>query len=173
MQMAPIVVEPFEIPRHWPRIGGIEFGRDRSAAAVLLAWDREADRLYVTQSYSLRDAGPVVHAAALRPWGASLPWAWRAGEPLAGLYRQQGLKLLAEPAVIGDGRRELLDRIGTGRFKAFRHLDDWFEAFGRRQDGDAAGLVGASCSATAMHRFSEIGGGAWSKPLLYPPAGIV
>jgi hypothetical protein len=167
-----IAVEPFDLPRHWPRIGGIELDRD-DAAAVLLAWDREADCLYATQCYAVKGADPVVVAAALRPWGAWLPWAWRAGEPLAELYRRQGLNLLPEPADIGDGWRELLDRIATARFKVFRHLGDWVGAFEHRLDLHAAGLVGASCSAAAMRRFGEAGGGAWSKPLRYPPTGVV
>jgi hypothetical protein len=166
-----IAVEPFEIPCRWPRIGGLAFDNE-GAAAVLLAWDREADCLYATQCYGARGAGAVVDAAALRPWGASLPWAWRADEPQAELYRRQGLKLLAEPAVAGDGSRELTDRIASGRFKAFRHLADWFAEFRRRRDGHVAGLIGASCNAAAMRRFGEVGDG-WSKRLRYPPAGVV
>ena len=37
-----ITCEPFEIPDHFPRIGGMDFGWDHPFAAVELAWDRDA-----------------------------------------------------------------------------------------------------------------------------------
>jgi phage terminase large subunit-like protein len=68
--VADIAVEPFAIPKHWPLIGGLDFGWDHPTAAVRLAWDRDADCLYVTHSYRQAEATPVVHAAVLRGWGA-------------------------------------------------------------------------------------------------------
>jgi phage terminase large subunit-like protein len=192
---ATVAVEPFEIPRHWPRIGGIDFGWDHPTAAVLLAWDREADCFYVTQTYRMKEATPVIHAAALRPWGAWLPWAWPAdglqhdkgsGEPLAEQYRQQGLNLLSEHATFADGSVgveagifEMLSRMQTGRWKVFRHLKEWFDEFRlyHRKDGRIVklgdDLLSASRYAMMMRRFAETDGGAWSKPLRYGPTGIV
>ena len=68
-----IAVDAFEIPRHWAQIGGLDFGWDHPTAAVRLAWDRDADCLYVTNAYRQREATPVVHAAALRAWGDVAP----------------------------------------------------------------------------------------------------
>jgi phage terminase large subunit-like protein len=70
LPVADIAVEPFAIPKHWPLIGGLDFGWDHPTAAVRLAWDRDADCLYVTHSYRQAEATPVVHAAVLRGWGA-------------------------------------------------------------------------------------------------------
>jgi Terminase RNaseH-like domain len=63
---AEIAVEPFAVPAHWPQIGGIDFGWDHPTAAVRLAWDRDADCVYVTHAYRLKEATPVLHAASLR-----------------------------------------------------------------------------------------------------------
>lgn len=140
-----ITVDPVEIPRHWARIGGMDFGWDHPFAAVELAWDRDADIVYVTKAYRKREATPVIHAAALKPWGKWLPWAWPhdglqhdkgSGEQLAEQYRSQGLEMLSERATFEDGTfgveaglMEMLDRMQTGRWKVFRHLNEWFEEF--------------------------------------------
>ena len=60
---------PNHWPGHWPRIGGMDFGYDHPFAAVELVWDRDTDTVYVTRSFRHREGSPVLHAAALRPWG--------------------------------------------------------------------------------------------------------
>jgi hypothetical protein len=140
IEEATLAVDAFDIPAHWPQIGGLDFGWDHPTAAVRLAWDRDADCIYVTSAYRVKEATPVIHAAALRPWGTWLPWAWPhdglqhskdSGEPLAEQYRRQGLPLLPEHARFEDGSSgveaglfEMLGRMQTGRWKVFRHLED-------------------------------------------------
>jgi len=155
-------VAAFAIPAHWPQIGGLDFGWDHPTAAVKLAWDRDGDALYVTHAHRLRAATPVVHVAAVKPWGADhagkqwLPWAWPkdgyqhekgTGGTLAQAYRAQGLRMLDEHAQFdeasgrGDsveaGLTELIGFMETGRFKVFDHLEDWFDEFRlyHRKDG--------------------------------------
>ncbi len=137
-----IVVDPFLIPKHWPQIGGLDFGWDHPTAAASLAWDRDSDIVYLTRDYRQRQATPILHAAALKPWGTWMPWAWphdgnndtAAGENLATQYRAQGLKMLPERATFLDGSNsveaglmDMLDRMQTGRFKAFRTCGAWLE----------------------------------------------
>jgi phage terminase large subunit-like protein len=61
--------EPREFPDHWPRIGGMDFGWTHAFAACEVVWDREGDTIYVNRTHRMSEATPVVHAAALRPWG--------------------------------------------------------------------------------------------------------
>src|SRR3569623_2089680 len=105
-------IEAFVVPSHWPMIGGLDFGWDHPTGAVKLAWDRDADCLYVVASYGRREQTPIIHAAALKPWGADMPWAWPhdglqhdkgSGEQLAAQYEAQGLKMLPERATFDDG----------------------------------------------------------------------
>ena len=49
-----LAIEHREFPRHWPRIGGMDFGWDHPFAAVELVWDRDTDTVYVTKTYCLR-----------------------------------------------------------------------------------------------------------------------
>lgn len=173
-----IKVAPFAIPNDWAQIGGMDFGYDHPFGAVRLAWDRDADVVYVVAAYRERLATPVIHAAALRPWGLWLPWAWPhdglqhdkgSGEELAKQYRDQQLNMLPERATFEDGGNgveagvtDMLDRMQTGRLKVFSHLEDWFEEFRlyHREEGrivkKADDLLSATRYALMMRRFAEV-----------------
>jgi phage terminase large subunit-like protein len=196
IEEAAIAVDGFDIPRHWPLLGGIDFGWDHPTAAVRLALDRDADCVYVTHAYRLREATPVLHAATLRAWGERLPFAWPhdglqhsrdSGEQLAEQYRRHGLAMLRERATFADGTSgveagifEMLDRMQTGRWKVFRHLEDWFQEFRvyHRKEGRVMklgdDLISASRYAMMMLRYARtMQDDAWSKPIKYGPSGLV
>jgi Terminase RNaseH-like domain/Terminase large subunit, T4likevirus-type, N-terminal len=134
----------FEIPQHWPLIGGLDFGWDHPTAAVKLAWDRDADIVYVANAYRRREATPLEHAAVLKPWGG-FPWAWpqdgyqrdkRSGGTLAADYAKYGLRIGGTHAQFPDGGNgveagimAMLGRMQTGRLKVFHHLEDWWTEF--------------------------------------------
>lgn len=168
-----IVCDPFPIPAHWPQIGGMDFGWDHPSAFVTLAWDRDADIIYVTREYRKSQATPIIHAAAVKPWGVGdngnqwLPWAWPhdghqhdkgGGEQLSQLYREQGLRLNDQCASFDDDRRnsveaglmEMLDRMQTGRWKVFKTCQLWVEEFRlyHRKDGKVVALVDDLLSAS-------------------------
>ncbi len=173
-----IRVEPFEVPRHWVQIGGLDFGWDHPFAAALCAWDRDADVFYVTRCYREREATPIIHAASLKPWGPWLPWAWPhdglqhdkgSGEQLAAQYRGQGLVMLPERATFDDGTNgveagisDMLQRMQTGRFKVFSTAGEWFEEFRlyHRKDGrivkERDDVISASRYALMMKRFARV-----------------
>lgn len=150
---ATIKCDPFEIPEWWPRLGAMDFGYDHPFAAVELAFDADTDCIYVTKAFRQSKTTPLLHAAALKPWGSWLPWAWPhdglqhdkgSGEQLAKLYKAQGLKLHGEHAThkaggfgTEAGIIEMLDRMQSGRLKAFASLGEWFEEFRlyHRKDG--------------------------------------
>src|SRR5262249_25786868 len=108
-----IICEHRDIPQHWPRIGGMDFGWTHAFAAVELAWDRDADVIYVVRTYRVKETTPIVHAGALRAWGKELRWAWPrdgnretlegAGIALCAQYREQGLNMLHEFAHYMEG----------------------------------------------------------------------
>jgi phage terminase large subunit-like protein len=170
-----ILVDPFPIPKHWVQIGALDFGWDHPTAAASLAWDRDRDVIYVTRDYRRSEAPVVIHAAAVKPWGLWLPWAWphdgnndtAAGKNLASQYRDQGLKLLPEKATFEDGSNsveagimEMLDRMMTGRWKVFRTCTAWIEErrLYHRKDGKIVKLkddvISASRYALMMKRFA-------------------
>src|SRR6516162_7724006 len=173
-----IACEQPDFPGYWPRIGGMDFGWEHPFAAVELVWNNDADTVYVTKCYRVREATAVIHAAALRLWGARLPWAWPrdgrretlegAGKPLADQYRAQGLEMLHEHAQFEDGSvsveagiADMLIRMEGGRFKVLKHLNEWFEEFRlyHRKDGrvhkEGDDLMSATRYAVMMLRYAE------------------
>jgi hypothetical protein len=171
-----IKVKAFDVPESWVQIGGIDFGWDHPTAACRIAWDRDSDVIYVTASYGVREAVPLIHAAALKAWGSWLPWVWPhdglqhdkgSGEAIAEQYRRQGLNMLPERATFEDGSSgleagicEMLERMQTGRWKVFEHLEDWFAEFRlyHRKDGRIVKLdddrISAARYAMMMKRFA-------------------
>lgn len=174
---AKIIVEPFEVPKEWARIGGLDFGWEHPTAAVKLAWDREADVMYVVAEYRVREATPLIHAGALRGWGKDMPWAWphdgmqsgpTDGAKLAKQYKEHGLKLLADNAKnpgggigVEAGVMTMLERFQTGRLKIFSScvqvLDEY--RFYHREEGkivpDYDDLLSACRYAIMMARFAR------------------
>jgi len=144
---------PVTLPSHWPRIVGIDFGWDHPTAAAWLAWDRDTDTVHVYDAYRVREATPLVHAAAIKSKGAWIPVAWPhdglqhdkgSGEQLAEQYKKHGLAMLKDRATFDDGSNgveaglmDMLDRMQTGRLKVAKHLHDWWEEFRlyHREDG--------------------------------------
>lgn len=140
-----ITVDPFPIPRTWAQINGMDFGWDHPFAAINCAWDRDADVFYVCKEYAARETTPIMHAAAIKPWGSWIPCAWphdglqhdkQSGIALAKAYEAQGLKMCLEKATFEDGSNgveagvmEMLDRMQTGRWKVFSTCGGWLGEF--------------------------------------------
>ena len=173
-----IVIDPVPIQRSWAMIGGMDFGWDHPFAAVHMAWDRDRDVFYIIDEYRQREATPIIHAAALRPWGDWLPWAWPhdglqhdkgSGDQLADQYKKQGLKMLPEKATFVDGTNgveagvsDILQAMQTGKFKVFSTCRMWLEEFRlyHREDGkivkERDDLISASRYALMMKRFAVV-----------------
>ena len=173
---ADISVDPFQIPAHWPRINGLDFGWDHPSAAVGCAWDRDADVWYVVQAHKQREAVPLVHAAAVKPWGGWIPTAWPhdglqhdkgSGAQLAKSYADAGLNMLRDRATFSDGTNgveaglmDMLERMMTGRLRVFSNLTEWFDEFRlyHRKDGAVVkkfdDLMSATRYALMMKRFA-------------------
>lgn len=142
-----ITCEPFAIPKHWTEIIGLDIGWDHPTAAANIAWDRDSDVIYITKGYKRREAKPVLHAAAIKPWGVWKPVAWphdalqhdKGGsscEQIKEQYASHGLNMLPEKAThpeggngVEAGLMEMLERMETGRLKVFSNVLDFFAEF--------------------------------------------
>jgi len=71
-----IKCEPFEIPNHWPRICGMDYGWDHPTTAAWIAWDRDSDIVYIYDSYTQAKEVPAVHAAAINARPKWIPVIW-------------------------------------------------------------------------------------------------
>ena len=71
----------------------------------------------MSRVHRLKEATPIEHAAAIRPWGKDLRWSWPrdgkretlegAGVALAEQYKAQGLNMLHEHAQFEDAACQL------------------------------------------------------------------
>lgn len=170
-------VEPFEIPRHWFEIGGLDIGWDHPTAAVRLVWDRDTETKYVTHEYRRSKAIPLLHAEHLKNWGEKMAWAWPhdalaaekgTGNSLKELYVKHGLNMLEIHAQLEDGGTgveagifAMLEDMEAGKFKVFSTCRQWFEeqAVYHRKDGKIVkefdDLMAATRYAYVMLRFSN------------------
>ena len=154
------------------------FWLDHPFAAVEMVWDRDTDTVYVVKTHRLKEATPPLHAAAIERWGKDLPWAWPrdgrretlegAGVALVNQYTTQGwtcctsMRSLRMVSVsVEAGLMDMLDRMQTGRFKVFKHLNDWLEEFRlyHRKDGKVVkeddDLMAATRYALMMLRYAS------------------
>ncbi len=170
---------PFKIPDHWARIKGVDFGIDHPAAGAALAWDRDNDVVYLYDCYRQPGQTALYHAAWLKKRDPWVPVAWPHdgmnrdkgnAKPLRDQYREHGAKMLANSARYdndkGGGQAvepiiiEMLERMQTGRFKAFENLSEFFEEFRgyHRKDGRIVALkddiLKAVFYAVMMRRFA-------------------
>jgi len=175
-----IICEQFKVPDHFRRICGIDFGIGHNFAAVWLAYDADMDIVFVTDAWRVKGQTPAYHAAALKARGEQIPVAWPhdghirdkgSGTVLVEQYRAHDVNTLGmsaryenktgggqprEPAVM-----DILERMRTGRFKVFRHLEQWLEEkrMYHRKDGQIVAerddLMSASQYGVMMIRFAD------------------
>lgn len=166
----------FAIPKNWKQIIGMDFGWDHPTAAVRFAYDEENDCIHVISAYRQSEATPLIHAAAIKPWGEWVPVAWphdalqhdKSGDQYRKLYADHGLSMLSEHASYADkrgngveeGLMDLLQRMQTGRFKIDQTLSQWWEEFRmyHRKDGKVVkerdDLMSATRYACMMLRYA-------------------
>jgi len=147
-------VDPIQIPEHWRRISGIDFGFNHPTAWVNIAYDADADIIYVTEAVKIKRTIIMEVASQLKHKGANkVPVAWphdglkhdpTSGRTVRDIYEQEGLKMLPEkfsnppsPGMnegtggigIEAGVAALINRMETDRFKVFSTCTEWFEEF--------------------------------------------
>ena len=179
-----ITCDAFDIPEHWTRIAGIDFGIDHPTAWVAIAWDRDTDTVYVYDAYAKSGELPSAHANNIAKRGGKLiPTAWphdglitdkTSGAKLRDMYSDEGVRMLPEKFSNPDkadgssggngvefGIMEIFMRMQSGRFKVFSHLTEWFQEFRGyyRKDGKINkvrdDLMDATRYACLSVRFAE------------------
>lgn len=124
-----IVCDPFEIPEHFKRCAGMDFGWSNPTAVVWLAHDRDADIVYAYAEYAQSELSPQSHTNNILAKGDWIPIvcdpAGQAGgqadgEALMHKYSQHGLNLTKADNSVEAGLQEVYERMLTGRLKIFR-----------------------------------------------------
>ena len=132
-----IGVKPFQIPNHWPRAYGLDFGwSPHPTAAVWAAWDRDADVIYIYSEHRMKMELPEVHAAAIKmrgDWikGNSETAGTNAsdGQRMIEIYRNLGLHLISAKKEKESNIFDMRSRVETGRLKVFNSCIMWREEY--------------------------------------------
>lgn len=165
------------VPESWAKIWGIDFGIYHPFAAVLIAWDKDADIIHVLRAIRMKGALPLQHAVPMKMVGADVPVAWpqdgmkrdtATGATAADSYKAQGLRMLPMHATFPSGSvsteegvLEMNERMTTGRFKVAADLMEWFDEFDNYHRHEALivkvddDLMSATRIALMMKRFAK------------------
>ncbi|WP_440682122.1 terminase large subunit domain-containing protein [Cysteiniphilum halobium] len=128
-----ITVAPFDIPKHWARVYGLDFGWTNPTAALFAAIDRDSDVVYLIGEYYVSERTPQQHAHNLIQMNAANmvgvydpageQASQRDGGDLATLYRQSGLKYLIKANnAKEEGVMAVLQRFQSSKLKIFNTL---------------------------------------------------
>ncbi len=156
-----VLTPGIELPRHWARICGIDFGinEDHQQAAAWLAHDRDTDTVYLYDEYKAANSSVIDHASAIKSRGKWIPVAWPhdgghrekgSGNKLKNYYFDEDVAMLSTSACYQSNKlgpqpvepivTEMIDRIRTGRFKVFPHCRMFRDEF-RGLHRDKRGLI--------------------------------
>lgn len=128
-----ILVQPFEIPKHWTRGYGLDVGWN-CTAAMFAAHDRENQIFYLTGEYKRGEATPSVHADVIRSrangWPGFIDPASRGrsqdeGKQLIMAYKNLGLDVVPANNAVDVGIDEIWDMMSAGRWKVFSNLEQY------------------------------------------------
>ena len=141
-----IRIPAFQIPQHWAKLIAVDLGGGQHPfAAVLLAWDRDVDQIFVVDTYKRLVPQLAIHCSALRKWGR-IPVCWphdagaqsrgAEGRTYAQMMQAEGLDMLPSHATHTDGSffvepgiQMIQDRLSQGKLRVFEHLLDWFDEY--------------------------------------------
>jgi phage terminase large subunit-like protein len=141
--MNELKVEPFEIPKHWFVINGMDFGWDHPQAHIQLVWDRDSDIFYLTNGWKKSKKQPFEAWHCVKPWAEDIPTAWPAdglqtekgsAKEQRSYYSEAGFFMLPSHATWEDGGNgvwagigQLNELMNTGRLKVFSNLHEVFD----------------------------------------------
>src|SRR5215217_1665653 len=124
------LIDPFDLPEHWPKAYGMDVGWNRTAA-VWGSWDRTSDVVYLYSEHYMGQAEPSIHADAIKARGEWIPGAVDPasqgsgqvdGKKLMDEYRKLGLHLVAADNAVEAGIHAVYQRLSSGRLKVFKNL---------------------------------------------------
>ena len=144
-----ITCAPFNIPDHWPRVYGLDFGWTAPTAALFGAHDRDNDVIYFYGEYALPELAPQQHSTNILKMGgdwipgvfdpSGLQSSVKDGEKLAQVYHDAGLVHLTKADNSKEaGIAKTLTRMQNGQLKIFNSLSQTLRElriYGRDENG--------------------------------------
>lgn len=145
--LSEIVVPPFAIPDHWPRVYGLDVGWNRTAA-IWAAIDRDARVIYLYTEHYRAHAEPSTHVASIKARGEWIPGVidpasrgsgQRDGIRLVLEYQELGLNIHLAEKSASAGIQMTWNLLAGGRLKVFASCRNWqaeYRLYRRDDDGN-------------------------------------
>ena len=127
------MVAPFDIPKHWKRVYGLDVGWNRTAA-VWAAIDPETNIIHLYNEYYKGEAEPSIHAVGIKARGDWIPGiidtAARGrsqidGDNLFKMYTDLGLKVNNANKSVETGLYTCWELLSTGQIKVFNTMTNF------------------------------------------------
>ena len=140
-----IIVEPFKIPDHWPRLVGMDIGFSNPTAIVWGAWDQDADIRYIYAEWAKAQAMPSDISFILKARGDWMnvmidPASDNAragdGERVFRMFRNLGLNVCKADNAVWAGINEITQRLVSERIKVFSTCDKLKKEYERYRQKD-------------------------------------
>lgn len=122
-----VLVEPFALPKGWPRWYGLDVGWNRTAA-LWHAQNPDDGTIYAYAEHYRGEAEPSVHASAILARGEWIPGAidpasrgrgQKDGSRMMTEYSELGLSLTKADNAVTTGQDTVWELLSTGRYKIF------------------------------------------------------
>jgi phage terminase large subunit-like protein len=151
---AEYVVEPFELPKSWPRAFALDPGFASKCAAVWGAWDQDSDTIYLYSEHYQGLENPTVHIDAIRRRGSWIPCiidpagaSVEDGRRVKAAYTE-AMRVVNPQWRVHDAQKlwtigymEMYSRLSSGRLKVFntmRHFLDEIRIYHKDDEGKIA-----------------------------------
>jgi phage terminase large subunit-like protein len=124
---ASYTITPFEIPKHWQRLTGLDVGWRRTAA-IFSAINPDTGEIYLYSEHYMGEAEPLIHATAIKSRGADIPViidsaahgrSQHDGHNLFDMYRDLGLTLFNANKSVETGIYAVWELFSSGKLKIF------------------------------------------------------
>ena len=133
-----IIIEPFEIPRHWPRVYGLDVGWNKTAG-VWGAIDPNSSMIYLYSEFYQGRQEMAVMFEGIRSRGQWVPGVIDPaaeklinptdGRSLFSYYVDSGLELALANNAVEAGLYKTWNLLSTGNLKVFSNLVNWLGEF--------------------------------------------
>ena len=132
-----IVVKPFQIPVHWPKVYALDVGWKRTAA-LWAARDKASGVDYIYTEHYRGHSEPSIHADAIKARGEWIPGCidpaargrgQKDGERLYSIYQNLGLNLTKSKNDLEAGLILCWQRLSSGRLKVFSSCQNFWEEY--------------------------------------------
>ncbi len=158
------VCDDFEIPKHYPQLGGLDIGLTHPTAAVKIRYDEESDIIYVTNEYRVVGKTPLEHAHHLTPWKCRFSLskdAWNMNNQTrnttAKVYQDAGLDVFMCDMAKGSvdaSIHEIRARVASGRFFIFKSCQMCVDEFRTYRSNDKGVIVKVGDDLIAAIRYA-------------------